>query len=106
MATRAAVPWRFRWVALAYLTAVVGVAVFVYLTSFGFLVEPGDPSFAGIWLFLVTFPASRFYLAAGPQVTGLPALAALTALGVAQAAVLFGACWWFDRLLAPARSNS
>jgi len=100
-----AAPWRFRWIGLAYLIVVIGVAVFVYLTSFGFLVEPGNPSFAGIWLLLATFPASQLFLAADPQVTDLPAFGLLVALGLAQAAAVFLLCWWFDRLLSSARSD-
>ena len=91
-------PWRFRWVAVAYLALVAGVAVFVYLATWGSLHDPaGDASFAGVWLFAVTVPVSVVVLLLDPSLTGLPAFALNVAVGLVQAAVLFALCHWLDR---------
>lgn len=95
---RRAAPWRFRWVGIAYLLLVVGVAVFVYLTTWGWLQEPGDASFAGIWLIFVAFPGSLILLSVSTD--GMAAFALHVAVGLVQAAVLLGLCWWLDRRLA------
>jgi len=95
---RHAVPWRFRWVGVAYLLLVLGVALFVYLAIWGFLHDPGDgASFAGIWLFLVAIPASLIPFVLASSVTGLPAFFLEVAAGLGQAMLLFLLCWWLDR---------
>lgn len=91
-------PWRFRWVTVAYLllVALVAVATAVWLRQ-----PTIGASFAGIWLFVVTLPASWLLvetnLAAG---TGLSAYWWLVAVGVLQAALLYVVCRWLDRRMA------
>jgi hypothetical protein len=95
---RRAVSWRFRWVAVAYLLLVLGVALFVYLATWGWLLDPaGGASFAGIWLFLVALPASLIPFVLASSVTGVPAFVLDVAVGLGQAALLFLLCWWLDR---------
>lgn len=90
--------WRLRWVAFAYLVLVAGVAVFVYLATWGWLHDPADgASFAGVWLFVVTVPASLVVMAIDPPSTGVPAFALDVAAGLVQAAVFFALCRWLDR---------
>ena len=95
---RHAAAWRFRWVGAAYLLLVLGVALFVYLATWGWLHDPADgASFAGIWLFFVALPASLIPFVLASSVTGLPAFALDVAVGLAQATLLFLLCWWLDR---------
>jgi hypothetical protein len=98
MAGTRVAPWRFRWVAVGYLVLVAGVAVYVYLASWGALHDSADgASFAGVWLFVVTAPASAVLLALDPQLTGVAALAPYVAAGLVQAAVLYVLCRRLDR---------
>jgi hypothetical protein len=84
-----AVPWRFRWAAVAYLVLVVGVTVFVYVAASS---HQDDASFAGVWLIIVTLPVSMVLGLTGPA-----PFEVLVALGVAQAGLVFLLCWWLDR---------
>ncbi|HEY7593541.1 MAG TPA: hypothetical protein VH969_10340 [Actinophytocola sp.] len=101
-----AVPWRFRWVGTAYLLLIVGVAVFVWLATWGPLSRPGDASFAGIWLYLVAMPASLVVFVLAPAETGLPAFAELVAAGLAQGALFFMFTWWLDKRVAGHRDRA
>lgn len=85
---------------MIYLLLVVGVAVFVYLATWGWLHDPdGGASFAGVWLIVVTFPASLVLTEVLAETGGLPGFAWQVVAGLVQAALLFLLCWWLDRRL-------
>lgn len=82
-----------RALVLAYIVLVLATAAFVYATLNTHLFGPPDDSgLSGIWLFLVTFPASNVLgaLPDGVLPSGDAALLVLVVAGLLQAAL----AWW------------